>query len=398
MRSTGTDLQRGVLLQGVLASGLISVGFAGGFLTNQLLLPSERSETSFALVSEANALMDQYFLYAPPDETTRVHGAVRGLVASFDDQYTFFVEPQRAEIDTGNLAGRFGGIGAELTQDEQGRFLIVNVYRDNPAYQAGLQAGDQIVAVDGQRIDDGTYDLDAVLALIRGEIGEELTLTIIRNGQTRDYRMVRAEVLIPSTFWRMLEEDSRIGYIQIARFTDRAAEEVRQALGELAGQGAEAIVLDLRDNGGGLVDSAVDVAGEFLDGGVILYEQRKGQAEQVYNASRGGSSLNLPLVVLVNQNSASASEIVAGALRDRGRAVLIGQRTFGKGSVQLILPLRDGSSIHVTNAQWFTPNHQRIEGEGLIPDVVTEPIEGGDAELLAAVEVLAGQLAAAADN
>jgi carboxyl-terminal processing protease len=198
--------------------------------------------------------------------------------------------------------------------------------------------------------------------------------------------MIRAEVLVPSAFWRILDEDARIGYIQLTRFTDRAPEEVRQALSELEAQGAQVIVFDLRDNGGGLVDSSTEIAGEFLDGGVILYEDRRNADEQVFNAPRGGHALDIPLVVLVNQNTASASEILVGALQDRDRARVIGQKTYGKGSVQLILPLSDGSSIHVTTAQWFTPDHHRLETQGLTPDIEVQPVEGIDAVLQAAVE------------
>ncbi len=380
------------IVQGLLAGVLLSAAFAGGFYYRDMLAKRPATAASFSLLSEVEALLNQHFLYPIPDEETRVHGAVNGLVASYDDPYTIFVEPQAAEVDTGNLAGRFGGIGAEIGQDEQGRFVIQRVYRDNPAHEAGLQEGDIIIAVDGVALDPVRHDLNTVISMIRGNVGDPVVLRIQRGGQTLEFEVIRAEVLIPSTFWRILDDDPRIGYIQIVRFTERAPQELRQALSELGGQGAEALVLDLRNNGGGLVDSAVAVAGEFLDGGVVLYEERQGGAERVFNASRGGAALDLPLVVLINQNTASAAEIVAGAIQDRGRAQLVGQPSFGKGSVQLILPVSDGSSLHVTTAQWFTPAHHRLEGQGLTPDVVVQPVEGTDAELAAAVEELQAML------
>ncbi len=383
---------RAAILQGVVAGILLALAFAGGFLFRDQALKPPTSQTSFALLNEADALLAQHFLYDLPGESIRVHGAVSGLVTSLNDPYTFFVEPQTADVDSTNLAGRFGGIGVEIARDEQGHFVITRVYRDNPAYEAGLQEGDIILAVDGMVMDTSAADSNQVLAAVRGDVGTKVTLTILRGDEIFDVEMTRTEVLIPSTFWRVLEQDPRVGYVQIARFTDRAPEEVRQAISDLEAQNVSAYILDLRDNGGGLVDAAVRIAGEFLDGGVVLYEERQGNQETVYNAPQGGSALQAPLVVLTNQGTASASEILAGALRDRGRATLIGQRTFGKGTVQLILPLSDGSSIHVTTAQWLTPSRQPIEGQGLTPDTIVEPIEGQDAILEAALEYLADQL------
>ncbi len=382
---------RGAFWQGLGVGILTAAAFVAGFLYHRYVFAPPASHTSFALLSEVDALLEQYYLYDLPDEATRIHGAASGLVASLQDPYTFFVEPRTAAVDSTNLAGRFGGIGVEVTRDEEGRFVIAAVYPDNPAAEAGLLVGDIIVAVDGVEMDTSAPDMNQLLSAVRGEIGTPVVLTIRRGTQTFDVRLIRAEVLIPSTFWRVVEQDPRVGYIQIARFTERAPEEVRQAIAELRQQGVSAYVLDLRDNGGGLVEAAIRITGEFLDGGVVLYEQHV-DGEQVYNAPRGGSALDAPLVVLINGGTASAAEIVAGALQDRGRAVLVGQRSFGKGTVQTILPLSDGSSLHITTAQWFTPHHHPIAGQGLTPDIVVEPTEGEDRALLSALEVLAEQL------
>src|SRR5574341_116791 len=383
------------LAQGAAVGIALGAVFAAGFFYREIVGHPPHSKVSLELLQEADGLLEQHFLYSIPDEETRIHAAVQGLVASYGDPYTIFVEPQTAELDTGNLAGRFGGIGADITQDANGQYIIMEVYPGNPAYAAGLQRGDNIVAVDGWEINPEQDDLNKLLSAIRGEVGELVTITVLRDGQRLDYEMVRAEVLIPSTFWRILEENSKVGYIRITRFTERSPEELRQAIGELTGQGAEALILDLRDNGGGLVDSAVGVASEFLDGGVILYEESQGGSETAYNASAGGIGLDMPLVVLVNQSTDSASEIVGGALQDRNRATLVGQQTYGKGSVQLILPLSDGSSLHVTTAQWYTPDHHPLQGQGLTPDIVVEPVAGTDAQLLAALDFIADNLLSA---
>lgn len=376
------------VLQGILAGLLLGAAFAGGYFYHDFATNRTASTTDYGLLQEAEGLLAGHYLYDMPPSEELVHSAAAGMVASLEDPYTYFVEPQTAEIDHNNLAGSFGGIGAEIAVDEQGRYVIARIYLDNPAHAAGVQEGDVIAAVDGREVAATTTDMNALLSLVRGEVGDPVVLTLQRGDEIFDVEIIRAELLIPSTFWRVLEEDQRVGYIQVTRFTTRSPEEVREALAELREQNVDAYILDLRNNGGGLVDAAVGVAGEFLNGGVVLYEQRQGDAERVFNASRGGAALEEPLAILVNNGTASAAEIVAGALQERDRATLVGEQTFGKGSVQLILPLSDASSLHVTTAEWYTPERYRIQGQGLAPDVEVTGDEDGQATLAAAVELL----------
>ncbi len=376
------------LLRGVITGGVLSAAFGAGFFFNEYYVKPETSPTSFELLNEADAILENDYLYELPDETTRIHAAVAGMVESVGNRYTYFVEPTSAEVDEDGLAGRFGGIGAEITRDEQGRYVIAAVYRDNPAYIAGVKEGDIIVAVDGKAVDESDPDMTNLLAAIRGDVGDIVVITVERDGERIDFEIERAEVLLPSVFWSAVEAEPQVGYIQITRFTERTPEEIKQALKELGDSGCQAIILDLRNNGGGLVDSAVGVAGEFLNGGVILYELQNDGSERAFNAPVGGSWLDEPLAVLVNEYTASASEILAGAFRDRGRAVIIGTQTFGKGSVQHIHSLSDGSQLHVTSAEWYTPSHERIEEIGLTPDIIVEPSENSDTALETAVETL----------
>lgn len=386
------------VIQGLLAGILLGGAFIGGYLYHARFGTPQASTTDYGLLQEAEALLQDHFLYDLPAQDKLVHGAAAGMVTTLNDPYTYFAEPQTAELDQNNLDGSFGGIGAELGVDEQGRYIITQVYRDNPAFEAGVQAGDIILEVDGAEVHADTLDMNGLLAAVRGDIGEPVALTLQRGEDVLTFEIVRAEVLLPSVFARVLEEDSRVGYIQITRFTNRTPEETRQALDDLAQQDVEAYVLDLRHNGGGLVNSAVDIAGEFLSGGVVLYETRQGGDERTFTASRGGSATSEPLVVLVNGGTASASEIVAGALQDRERATLIGAQTYGKGSVQLILSLSDSSSLHVTTAEWFTPDRHRIQDQGLTPDIEVGPDEDGQAALAAALEYLNSELAVAEVN
>ncbi|NDJ35581.1 MAG: S41 family peptidase [Chloroflexi bacterium] len=374
------------VMRGAVLGIALGAAFVAGYVVNEGL-GQRQQPTSYALLQEAEQLLDAHYLRDLPATEDRIHGAVGGMVSAVEDPYTVFVEPRNAEVDEGNLAGRFGGIGAVITLDETGQFVITRVYPDNPAAEAGVRSGDILRAVDGQSIESLGAEMNAVLAAIRGDVGDPLTLTVERDGEIRDYEMVRVEVLVPAVFWEMTDNPS-VGYIHITRFTDRSPDEVVEAIADLKAQGAQALVIDLRGNGGGLVDAAVGILDEFVTGGVVLIEERKGMQPEEFTVSRRGTALELPLVVLVNGGTASSSEIVAGALRDRGRAVLVGQQTFGKGSVQLIFELSDGSSLHVTNAEWLTPDGNRIEGAGLVPDVLVEPVEGIDAELQAALDYL----------
>lgn len=390
-QATGLRLDRKLIYtiaQGLGLGFLLAIAFAAGYLYCDAISRPERTGTSFVLLSEADAILAKNYVNPLPDDRVRVHGAIKGLVASLNDPYTIFVEPQTAKVDSTTLAGRFGGIGVEISRDAQSQFVISKVYAENPAALAGVKEGDVITAVDGKSVDTQVPDDTSLLAAIRGDVGTTVTLTILRGDQVVEFKIVRAEIVIPSTFWKMANADQHVGYIAINRFTDRTPEELAQAIKELRALGAGAFILDLRDNGGGLVDSAVKVASQFLDGGVVLYERTKGSKDQVFNASQDGTAYFDPLLVLVNQNTASAAEIVAGALQDRGRARLIGQKTFGKGSVQLILPLSDGSSIHVTTAEWLTPNRHPLQGIGLTPDIVLTPIAGKDVALDTAISEL----------
>nr|MBN1228459.1 S41 family peptidase [Anaerolineae bacterium] len=376
------------VLQGAGAGLVLAAAFAAGFFFRDYSDAARPSDTSYSILNEIEGVLTHYYYYEMPVPEDLVYGAARGLVAELGNPYTYFVEPETAEINEDNLAGSFGGIGAEIVRNEAGQFVIYRVYRDSPACKAGVQEGDIIAAVDGIPVDPNTPDSTELLSAIRGEIGDPVVLTLQRGAETLEIEIVRDEVLFPSTYWQIVDSDSRLGYIQISRFTTRTPEELETALEELASSGVRALILDLRNNGGGLVDSALAVISEFQDGGVTLIEDRKEQGEQVFEASRGGTATDIPLIVMVNHSTASASEIVAGALQDHGRAVLLGEQTFGKGSVQIIHTLSDSSSLHVTTAEWYTPNRRRIEGAGLHPDIEVMTEEGGDQQFERAVEYL----------
>ncbi len=324
----------------------------------------------------------------PEDELT--YAVIRGLLESLDDEYTRFTPPEAAELVRERMEGTFEGIGAFVRENDEGLTEIVRPMDGQPADQAGLQSGDVVIGVDGESVTDRT--LDEVIALIRGPEGTDVTLTIRREGvEPFDVTITRAFIEIPIVESEMLEEG--VAYVHLTSFSANAEEQLAGALEELLAQNPEGLILDLRDNPGGFLDQSIAVADLFLPEGVVLYERSRTQdIDEVYRSETGGIAEEIPLVVLINQGSASASEIVAGAIRDQDRGVLIGETTFGKGSVQLTHTLSDGSELRVTIARWYLPSEQSIDGNGIAPDIEVETPEdlGGenDGQLQRAIEYL----------
>lgn len=363
----------------LLVTGTFGAGFASAMVVNRQLNPRAEEPEAFDLFWEAWGYVEQDFYGELPSDTELTYGAIEGSLTALDDPYSIFVEPQPREMERDDLRGSYGGIGAYVRVDEAGQFVLEPIDETQPSAVAGILAGDILLAIDGEPVTSDMTVEDVVVA-IRGPVGEEVVLTVRHPGAQEPVEVAveRAVVELPSVFWRPLEADPTIGYLQITRFTERSDQEVEEALTELMASGIDKLILDLRHNGGGLLQAAVDVADHFLEEGVILYEKRAGQDETAIKAGRGGTALDLPLVVLVDGATASASEIVAGALQDQGRATLVGDVTFGKGSVQHIYDLSDGSSLHVTSARWFTPRHQQLDGQGLTPEISVSLDESGD--------------------
>ena len=358
---------------------LAGSAFAAGYLTRGLVNGRESSlaraqQDDLALFQEAWALVEGNFLGTLPDSRQVTYGAIRGSLATLGDPYTVFIEPAAREVERERLQGSFGGIGAYITRSEETGEVLLEPIPGNPAEAAGILAGDVLLAVDGQAISDA-LTVPEIVELVKGEKGTSVTLTVRHPDATEavDIAVVRADILLPSVTFRLLEADPTIGYISLSRFSGESGNEVGAALQELLSQGATRFVLDLRQNGGGLRDAAVDVADHFLNNGPVLYLDSQQEGERVFNATDETLAPDQPLVVLIDSGTASASEIVAGALRDRERATLIGNSpTFGKGSVQLVFDLSDGSSVHVTSARWLTPNRLQLDGEGIPPDILVE--------------------------
>lgn len=377
-----------IFISFVLFAGVFGAGFATALVIYRHQNPTADND-AFGLYWEVWDLVEKEFYGQLPDQTELTYSAIRGSLAALNDPYTVFVEPQPREMERDSLRGSFGGVGAAVSKNEAGE-IVLSPFEDQPAIKAGIQEGDVLLAVDGQPIDP-SLTVEEVVLMIRGPVGEEVILKVRHQagGETEDIAVVRAIIELPSATWDILAEDPTIGYIYLSRFSERSAEELETAIKELEADGAEKLILDLRYNGGGLVQSAIGILDLFVDNQVVLYQQSSGGQELSYKTKKGGLALDIPLAILVNNGTASASEIVSGALQDLGRAKLVGEKTYGKGSVQNVYDLSDGSSLHVTSARWLTPNRRQLDGDGLEPDItVSLQDQEQDLQLERAVEFL----------
>jgi carboxyl-terminal processing protease len=371
--------------------------FASGYLLGNRRVARAETNASFDVLWTVRDILNRSFIGDLPSAQQQAYGAAHGLTAAFDDPYTVFVEPAPRVMERDELAGHFGGIGAYMSRNEAGE-LVVTVMHDLPAARAGVQNGDVLLEVAGKPVTK-EMKIDEIVALVRGDVGTSVVLKLRRSGQVEPYSVsvVRERIETPSVEWRVLDKDKHTGYVRISLFGQRTSQELENGLADLAGQGIDKLVLDLRGNGGGLVDSAVDIVSQFVRDGQVLREVKRGGEERFYPTKDvKGPAQAWELVLLVDGGTASASEIVAGSLRDQKRAVLVGEKTYGKGSVQEVHELPDGSSLHVTVARWLTPARMQIDKTGLEPDVAVTVTEddrnaGRDPQLARAVSWLAGE-------
>ena len=312
-----------------------------------------------------NILVNEHVSRADLNLEELKEAAIDGMLELVEDPYTSYLDPDVFQLKSGNFRGKFEGIGAEVTMRD-GFPVIVGPLPNTPAENAGVKAGDVILAIDGIPV-KGKPLLESIL-LIRGPSGTPVTLTLLSLGQTKsvDITIVRGEIPIESVYSTILDET--IGYVRLKVFNEDTERTLVEQLDGLEQQGIVGLILDLRNNPGGLVSSTVEVASEFLTEGLVLYEVNGAGTRTDLKVTGAPKYPNLPLVLLVNEFSASGSEVLAGALQDHGRAEIIGSRTFGKGAVNLLRRLSDGGGLNFTFAKWYTPNGRMIEGSGLEPD------------------------------
>ena len=350
-------------------------------------------EELFAPFWEVWDRIHEQFIYQPLDDEALVDAAIQGMVGALGDPHTEYLPPDVYALTVEERTGEFEGIGVEVEQDEDGILFIVATLAGSPAEEAGLLAGDRIIGVDGEDI-RGDAITDSSLR-IRGPAGVPVTLTIDRPGspETFDVTIVRARIPLDFVQWSTVEQD--ILYVRLSGFGSGTDTDLRSALSEGITPETSGIILDLRNNPGGWLDVALNIAEEFIPDGVVLIQRDGDGTEQIYESEGGGLAYDLPLVVLIDQGSASASEVLAGAIQAHERGTIVGSRSFGKGTVQMWYDLGNGGGLRVTTSQWLTPERRWIHGYGITPDVIVDwpaphrPNEP-DPELEAAVAVLRG--------
>lgn len=349
----------------------------------------EEVEDLFAPFWETWNIVHEEYVDQPVDDLALMRGAIEGMLEALGDRHTSYMTPEEFEQANESLEGEYEGIGAWV--DITGDYVeIISPMKGSPADEVGLQPNDKVIKIDGEDMTDIPGDL--VLQRILGEAGTDVTLTIQRGEETFDVTITRANIVVPTVESEILDDD--IAYIALYNYGDNSTEQLRKALQALLAEDPVGLIFDLRDNGGGYLTTAIEVVSEFVGEGVVMYEQYGDGDTLSYEAIPGGLATEIPLVVLVNEGTASASEITAGAIQDLGRAPLVGMTTYGKGSVQSWIPLdNNAGGVRVTIARWLTPDGRQISEVGLEPEYIVEMSAedyeaGNDPQLDKAIEVL----------
>lgn len=338
-------------------------------------------------------LLHENFVDQPLDDMALMRGAISGMLAATGDKHTSYMNPEQFAQANAEMSGEeYTGIGAWV--NTTGEYIeVVSPMKNSPAEKAGLKAKDIVIAIDG--VDMTGTPGDLALQKILGPAGEPVTLTIRRGEEILEFTIVREKIIVPAVEYEMLEGD--IAYIALNTFNELATDQVRAALKELLAQNPKGLIFDLRNNGGGFLVTAIEITSEFVSKGIVMYEEYGDGSRESYNAQPGGLATEIPLVVLINEGTASASEITAGAIQDYGRGTLIGVTSYGKGSVQNWIPLRtEAGGVRITIARWLTPNGNQINEVGLTPDIevpyTQEDVDADrDPQLDAAINFLNGK-------
>lgn len=347
----------------VCFSAVTAAFLAGG--SYMKAVSADADYDSLRRFSQVLDIVEQYYV-EEVKQPELINGALKGMLQGLDPHSVMMDKEEFEQMQETNV-GKFSGIGVEITTSN-GIVTVVSPIEDTPAYKAGIKAGDQILSIDGKFTDQMT--LSEAASLMRGKKGTELTLLVLHKNSAKPETIKLKRDDIPYHTVKAKELEAGYHWIRLTRFSENTSQDLRKELDKAAKQGEiKGIVLDMRNNPGGLVDQAINVADMFLEDGLVMSMRgRDGNDELEYKAQKQEDDIKAPLVVLVNAGSASASEIVAGALRDRQRALIVGERTFGKGSVQNVIPLPDGTGLKLTVALYYTPSGKSIQAEGIVPD------------------------------
>lgn len=364
---------------------VVGAAFLGGYLVNQWgTFKGAKASANFAVLDEAYQLLENNAVFPLPEPKKLEYGMIRGMITTVNEPYTVFVEPAQHELQSQRLQGKFGGIGVRIERDDQGNVHLFPL-PNSPAVQAGMTEGDRLFAV-GELVVTPQTSNDDLQSAIRGPVGEPVKVTIGHPPayQPLDLVITRAEVALPSVTWNQIVGEPRVGIIHINVIANTTPDEVTKAVNDLQSRGVSRFIVDVRNNGGGLVEAGVNTARLFLKTGVVIEEQYRGQDVKSYKVEQPGALADIKMVLLVNKATASSSEIFAGAIKAQKRALVVGTPTYGKDTIQLVFRLSDGSSLHVTSAHWWVPGLEpKIGGNGIQPDVLVNE-QASEAQILQA--------------
>lgn len=382
-------MRRNVVIYILVALVTICISFLAGMNYGGYISAQNNIDRNLQILLQAYNIITNNYV-EKIDVKNLSYKGIEGMLSSLNDPYSYFMKPEDYKAMGEEFQGSFEGIGIEIGMNDKKQIVVISPIDDTPAQKAGLKTGDIILKVD-DKFTEG-MNLDQVSRLIRGPAGTKVRLTIQREGEPKplEFVITRAVIRLLTVSSKML--DDNIGYIKLKAFREPTAEELNNALDQILPKARKGIIFDLRNNPGGLLSSAIQVASYFIQRGPILYaEDRNGNRDQ-FDAISSLYKVRVPVVVLVNEGSASASEIVAGALQDYRRATLVGTKTFGKGLVQSVIQLADGSAMSLTVQKWLTPKMRYIHKEGIKPDIQVEwDQKGTDIQLERAKEVLLGK-------
>ena len=377
-------------------SQLVSKGYIHLGVNGEIYVTGTASDESEGIGSKVagklnalNSVLSNKFYFDQADEEKSADSIYKAYLSSYDDKYTVYYTADEYKKLMESTSGKFYGVGALCSINESGGVMVLDAFEDGPAYKAGVRDGDVVIKVDDTDITG--MDLSSAVALIKGDKGTQVNLTIVRDDKTYVFSIIRVEIITKTVDYKMMENS--IGYIQISQFDEVTTEQFKEALTDLNNQGLKGLIVDIRSNPGGLLNVVVDIVDEIIPKGLIVYTDDVNGNRKEYNGS-SDNEITVPMAVLVDGNSASAAEIFAGAVQDYGKGKIIGTQTFGKGIVQTIQPLTDGSAIKYTIAQYYTPKGQVIQGNGVTPDMVVELPKDAteDLQLDAALEYVKGEL------
>lgn len=377
-------------------SQLVSKGYIHLGVNGEIYVTGTASDESEGIGSKVagklnalNSVLSNKFYFDQADEEKSADSIYKAYLSSYDDKYTVYYTADEYKKLMESTSGKFYGVGALCSINESGGVMVLDAFEDGPAYKAGVRDGDVVIKVDDTDITG--MDLSSAVALIKGDKGTQVNLTIVRDDKTYVFSIIRDEIITKTVDYKMMENS--IGYIQISQFDEVTTEQFKEALTDLNNQGLKGLIVDIRSNPGGLLNVVVDIVDEIIPKGLIVYTDDVNGNRKEYNGS-SDNEITVPMAVLVDGNSASAAEIFAGAVQDYGKGKIIGTQTFGKGIVQTIQPLTDGSAIKYTIAQYYTPKGQVIQGNGVTPDMVVELPKDAteDLQLDAALEYVKGEL------